>query len=394
MDAAILREKADQAQALLGETDLGCWLSFARESAMRPDPGIELVAGSDVTWDSAFIVAPHARVAIVGRYDADSVHELGVFGEVMTYDEGIGESLVSVLDRLAPASIGLNYSTDDANCDGLTHGLRLRLDDLLTGTAHLDRLTSAAPLVSLLRSRKSAAEIERIRAAVAITEQVIAELGALIVPGVSEAELAGLVHESFARHGVEPAWPAEGCPIVNSGPASSIGHARPSTALRIEPGHVVHIDLGVRLAGYCSDLQRDWYVRRPGEDGPPEELARAFAASRSAIEAAQAALRPGALGHEVDAAARSSLMGAGYPEYMHATGHQLGRAVHDGGALAGPRWARYGATPDQPVQEGSVFTLELGVETSAGYVGLEEDVVVTADGAVDLASPQRELMVV
>ena len=394
MDAAILREKADQAQALLGETGLGCWLSFVRESSMRPDPGIELVAGGDVTWDSAFIVAPSSRVALVGRYDADLVHELGVFGEVMTYDEGIRDALVTVLDRLAPESIGLNYSPDDANCDGLTHGMRLRLEDLLEGTPHLDRLTSAAPLVSLLRSRKSAAEIERIRLAVAITEQVIGELGALIRPGVSEAELAGLIHESFARHGVEPAWPAEGCPIVNTGPDSAIGHARPSTAIRIEPGHVVHVDLGVRLDGYCSDLQRDWYVRRPGEDGPPEEVARAFAATRSAIEAAQAALKPGALGHEVDAAARKSLTAAGYPEYMHATGHQLGRAVHDGGALAGPRWARYGATPDQAVQEGSVFTLELGVETSAGYVGLEEDVVVTGSGAADLASPQRELMVV
>ena len=150
MDAAILREKADQAQALLGETGLGCWLSFARESSMRPDPGIELVAGGDVTWDSAFIVAPNSRVALVGRYDADLVHELGVFGEVMTYDEGIRDALVSVLDRLAPESIGLNYSPDDANCDGLTHGMRLRLEGLLEGTPHLDRLTSAAPLVALL----------------------------------------------------------------------------------------------------------------------------------------------------------------------------------------------------------------------------------------------------
>jgi Xaa-Pro aminopeptidase len=44
-------------------------------------------------------------------------------------------------------------------------------------------------------------------------------------------------------------------------------------------------------------------------------------------------LRPGVQGHEVDAAARASLVGAGYDEPMHALGHQLGRAAHDGGAL-------------------------------------------------------------
>ena len=51
----LVHEKADQAQALLGETDLDCWLIFARETGVRPDPGVELVVGSDVTWNSAFL---------------------------------------------------------------------------------------------------------------------------------------------------------------------------------------------------------------------------------------------------------------------------------------------------------------------------------------------------
>jgi hypothetical protein len=48
--------------------------------------------------------------------------------------------------------------------------------------------------------------------------------------------------------------------------------------LRVEPGHLVHIDLGVKHDGFCSDLQRMWYVRRPGETAPPETVRRAIAA--------------------------------------------------------------------------------------------------------------------
>jgi Xaa-Pro aminopeptidase len=85
---------------------------------------------------------------------------------------------------------------------------------------------------------------------------------------------------------------------------------------------------------------------------------------------------------------------SGYEEYLHALGHGLGRACHDGGTLLGPRWERYGATPEGLVEVGNVFTLELGIQTAAGYVGLEEDVLVTEDGCVFLSPFQRQLMVI
>ena len=47
---------------------------------------------------------------------------------------------------------------------------------------------------------------------------------------------------------------------------------------------------------------------------------------------------------EVDAAARSTLVAAGYPEPMYALGHQLGRSAHDGGTTLAPRCDRYGST--------------------------------------------------
>jgi Xaa-Pro aminopeptidase len=113
------------------------------------------------------------------------------------------------------------------------------------------------------------------------------------------------------------------------------------------------------------------------------------------MDAGAAVLRPSAVGWEVDAAARVTLVDAGYPEPMYALGHQLGQSAHDGGTVLAPRWDRYGETPFGAVEEGNVFTLEYGVPVPGrGYIGLEEDVLVTADGIEWLSTPQRELWLV
>jgi Xaa-Pro aminopeptidase len=137
-----------------------------------------------------------------------------------------------------------------------------------------------------------------------------------------------------------------------------------------------------------------WYIRRAGEISPPAEVCRAFDAVVRAIEAGAAALRPGVRGVDVDFAARQVIVQSGYPEFKHGLGHGLGRAVHDGGTLLGPPWPCYGKTTQRTVETGNVFTLELGVMTSAGFVGLEEDVLVTANGCEFLSGFQREPVVV
>src|SRR4051794_29609141 len=149
--AMLMQEKAAQAQALLAETGLDCWMIFARETDVRPDPGVELVVGSDVTWNSAFLFGRGGeRIAIIGRYDAPSIRATGIFSEVIGYDEGISQPLLAALKQLDPQSIGLNYSTDDTTADGLTHGMWLLLNELLRDTPYATRLTSAAPLLAKL----------------------------------------------------------------------------------------------------------------------------------------------------------------------------------------------------------------------------------------------------
>jgi Xaa-Pro aminopeptidase len=392
MDKQLVAEKLDQAVALLAEHGLDVWLTFVRETAVTPDPVLPFVSGVDVVWHSAFLVSRGGRrVAIVGRHDADTIRNLGAYTDVIGYDESIRPALRSVLTDLDPQQIAINTSESDPSADGLSHGLWRTLVETLAATPYVDRLVPAERLLNSLRGCKSALELKRVRAAVRVTERLFARLSNRLKRGLSERQIAGILTAERHRLGLGAAWDEPYCPAVNAGPDSPAGHTPPG-AHKWRRGHLLHIDFGVQAAGYCSDLQRMWYALDKGERRAPDDVRRAWEACWSALDAGADRLRVGAVGWEVDAAARETLAAAGYPEYRHALGHQLGRAAHDGGTLLGPRWDRYGNAPLGAVEVGNVFTLELGVEVpDRGTIGLEEDVLVTETGLEWLSKPQRKL---
>jgi Xaa-Pro aminopeptidase len=391
----LVREKLEQAVGVLREQDVDLWLTLVRETLLTPDPALELVADVYCAWQAAFLVsATGEHVAVVGRFDAANVEALDAYSAVIPYDESLRPALLEALERLDPGSIAINYSESDPAADGLSHGLWLLLVDTLAGTPWADRLVSSERIVSALRGRKSPAEVERIRSAVRSTEEILAAVAATLAPGQSERELAVLMQAEASRRGLGLAWQAEHCPAVDAGPEKEVGHSAPGD-LVARRGELLHVDFGVAKDRYRSDLQRVWYFLDEGESGPPADVARAWSAVWASIDAGIAALRPGIPGWEVDAVARAALVEAGYPEPRHAFGHQLGRATHDGGTLLGPRWDRYGSAPLGLVEAGNVFTVEYGAAVPGrGYVGLEEDVLVTADGVEWLSTPQRELWLV
>lgn len=391
--SAIVAEKLDQAVEILNELDIDAWLTFVRETTEAGDPVLPIILGQNLTWQSGLIVTrSDERIAIVGNYDAEAVKTVAAWTEVIPYVQGVREPLLEVLRRIDPKKIAVNYSSDDVKADGLSHGMYLLLCEYLSDTPFGDRLVSAERVINALRCRKTDSEIERIRATIATTDEIYAAVGEFARPGKTERDVARFMKDIVAQRGLGLAWDPQQCPIVNTGPDSMIGHGIPSD-LVIEPGHIFHIDFGVLQDDYCSDIQRSWYVPKPDETAPPPAVQKAFDTVVAAIQAAADALRPGVECWQVDQAARQTVIDAGYPEYLHATGHHVGRAAHDGGGVLGPTWERYGQTPYRKVETGNVFTLELGVENvdGRGYVGLEEMVLVTDDGCEWLSEPQTAL---
>ena len=394
------RGKLEQARALITAAGVDVWMTFVRETAEGTDPVLPLIIEGGLTWQSALLVVHDGRrVAVVGNYDADPLRASGDWDEVIPYVEGIRRPLREVLERLIPASarpprIAINWSLDDAKADGLSHGMALFLENTLKGTRFEGSLVSAEGIVGGLRSRKIPEELARIRAAVRVTEEILREVPRFAAAGRSEREVYDWIQHRVTERNLGFSWDRRNDPIVNTGPDSMIGHGIPSDTIRIAPGHFFHLDFGVLHDGYASDLQRTWFVRRPGETDLPEDVSRAFRAVHGAISEGAALLRPGVEGWRVDEAARRFLTSAGYPEYEHALGHQVGRMAHDGGAILGPRWERYGKTPMIPIERDQVFTLELGVIVDGrGYVGLEEMVVITETGCEWLSERQNEALI-
>ncbi len=390
----IVIEKTNQIPAILAEQDLDLWLVFVRETSAAGDPVLPLIYGeTGLTWQSALLYTSQGeKIAILGRFEVDTAEKIGAFDQVIPYDEDIRPILLEELQRISPRRIAVNYSQDDVLADGLTHGLFLTLQHILDSTPFAERLVSAQEVISALRGRKSKTEVERIKAAIASTMAIFDQAFTELTPGQSEIEIAQRMQAEVERRGLGYAWPKQNNPAVNTGPDSPVGHNAP-TDLVIEPGHLLHFDFGVKKAGYCADIQRMVYFLEPGQTEAPELVRQGFETVVRAIQAAFEVIRPGVPGIEVDRAARTVVTEAGFPEYKYATGHQLGRLAHDGGALLGPAWARYGKTPFMPVEAGQVYTLEPGLMVPGfGYIGIEEDILVTYDGSQYLVPPQTELI--
>src|SRR5918992_4533578 len=108
-EATLVREKLEQAPSILEEHGVDLWLTLVRETLLTRDPCLDLIAGTYCAWQSAFLLSRSGeRVAIVGRFDAPSVEQLGAYPEVISYDESIRPALRSTIERLAPGSIALN----------------------------------------------------------------------------------------------------------------------------------------------------------------------------------------------------------------------------------------------------------------------------------------------
>jgi Xaa-Pro aminopeptidase len=391
----LIKEKVEQAVGILNENDVDCWITFVRESGIVHDPMLDYLISADVTWHSAFIITKSGEIyAIVGQMDTPTIEDLGVYNHVLGYVEGIKEPLSNAIKEIDPSSIALNYSTGSEISDGLTHGMYLTLEEMLSGIGYADKIISAEKITSSLKARKTDYELERMTRAIEHTLDIISKVTYFIAPGKTEKEIAEFMIQEVEKRNLGFAWEKSHCPAVFTGPETAEAHYKP-TDRKVEPGHVLNMDFGVKFEEYCSDIQRTFYLWEKGETQLPPEVQKGFDTIVMAIELARQAINPGIQGVEIDKIAREHIVSQGYEEFPHGLGHQVGRFAHDGTALLGPAWEKYAQKPFQPLEEGMVFTIEPRLKVPGrGVVTIEEMVVITQDGAEFLAEPQKELILI
>jgi Xaa-Pro aminopeptidase len=252
----------------------------------------------------------------------------------------------------------------------------------------LHRRERLAPLLRRLRAVKSPAEVDLIREAVAITAAGLERVLEALRPGVMEYELEAELAREFTRRRARMAFD----PIIGAGPNACVLHYHDNAAA-CRSGDLVLVDVGASYANYNADLTRTLPVSgrfTPRQRAVYEAVLRVQRAAiaralpgvglrdwkRAAqVDMAGELLRLGLVTKD-EVASDSDTEPACRKYFMHGVGHSLGLGVHDL------------APPDGPLAPGWVITVEPGIYIPEEGIGvrLENDVLVTADGPVDLSS--------
>ncbi len=390
----LIQEKIQAAKKLLREFDIDCWITFVRESQINGDPNLAFLTTADVTWHSAFIITPDSSYAVVGRYDKITVEDTGAYNEVIGFVEGFKNPFLKIMKQLNPKNIALNFSEGSEICDGITHGMYLTLSKTLAEISFDKRIISAEKIVSALRERKSSTEISHIKEAIRHTEEIFILVSHFIKPGISEKEIARFMKDEVKKRNLGFAWEETVCPAIFTGPETAEAHYAP-TDKKVERGHILNMDFGVKFNGYCSDLQRTFYILKENEKKAPDDVMKGFNTIVEAVEKPKLAMKPDVLATKIDKISRDIVTRNGYEEFPHALGHQVGRFSHDGTVLLGPPWEKYLDKINLPLKENMVFTIEPRLPIAGhGIATIEEMVLITETGAEWLSHPQKELILI
>jgi Xaa-Pro aminopeptidase len=238
---------------------------------------------------------------------------------------------------------------------------------------------SRTGLVERLRAIKEPDELEALRAAAAISDQVFGALAEERFAGRTERDLAWRIRELFHEHGSsELSFDA----LV----AAAENGASPHSEVRdveIPPNTLVIVDAGCRIDGYASDCTRTFAT-----GDLPDELGRAYEVCLEAQLAGLDAYGPGVSGRDADAAARDVIAAAGWGEqFGHGLGHGIGLDVHEAPTVR--------PESTDTLEAGNVASCEPGIYIpGAGGVRIEDMVLVTDGGSERLTHVGKELATV
>jgi Xaa-Pro dipeptidase len=251
--------------------------------------------------------------------------------------------------------------------------LELRMLEAVTNA----QFVSAEAVISGLRMQKEPEEIEAMRKAVQIAQEALLKTLPIVKPGKTEHEIASELVLQLLKAGSDPEMPF--APIVAGGPNSANPHAVP-TDRKLQNGDLLVIDWGAAYQGYISDLTRTFAI---GEVQPEfQKIARIV---EQANTAGRMTAGPEIAAGVVDVATRKVIADAGYASYFtHRTGHGIGMEGHEPPYIF--------AENSTILAEGMAFTVEPGIYLSGrGGVRIEDNVVITANGAEILSDLPREL---
>ena len=384
------------------ENRIDMWIVAMKQN--HPDPLWEDLGGGFIGANGYFVFTDRGGKIERAVFDIDG------YG----FDAGGGYDLVNPGDLAAfvrardPKRIGLNMSEDIGAADGLSHTQHLALAKAL-GEPYASRFVSAEKLVADFRSRRVATEIvafgEAAQHARELAERAFS--AEVIAPGrTTLADVAWWMQDRLLERGLGTSF---GMPSVYwSGPEGILATSDDTV---IRPGMLLHIDWGVCLMGFCTDMKRTAYVLGPGESKPPAGIQHAWDQAMKVREVIRRTLKPGgraidmldALNQAVSAAGFSIMKEFNKPSTGTETEVIIGcHSTGNTGHGSGPSMATWQPTQATYIlQPTNMFAFEFFAWTPAPEWGgkkvripLEDDAILTERGSEWLAPVNERILLI
>lgn len=239
------------------------------------------------------------------------------------------------------------------------------------------KLVPGSKLFRRIRAVKTPGEVEKVTAALRVTEDGLRAAFAAFRAGVTEREIQNTFERSVVAAGARP-----GFALVRFGRGIALGQI-PAGNAQLTPGDFAFFDVGVNLDGYKSDIGRLVSFGEPSQT--TQEL---YAASKAGQQTAIDMMKPGVIAKDVFNAAVARVQEEGIPTYRRQhVGHGIGVEYYDLPVLM--------PLEETPLEANMTFEVEtpyyrLGV----GGAFIEDTVLVTEDGSKILTTLSRELEVI
>lgn len=231
-------------------------------------------------------------------------------------------------------------------------------------------------IVESLREIKSSQEQRYIIQAQRIAEKIFLEVKNNLKPGKTEIDVAREIEQLGQKFGADGAsFPA----IIGFGKNSASPHHQ-NTNRRLKRGDIVLIDMGMKYQGYCSDMTRMIFTKKP-----TQVEQKIYSIVLEAQEKAIKQLKAGVKGSTADECARKLIQQAGYGKYFgHSLGHGIGLEVHESPSLS--------ANYHKALPQNTVVTVEPGIYLENFFgVRIEDMVLIDSNGAINLTKVSKKI---
>ena len=314
------------------------------------------------------------------------------------------DALINIISTRNPNKIGINTSTHHNHADGMDVTDYNELMQKLPA-AYKSKIVSAETLAVNWLETRTEREMQLYPQLVNITHKIIEEgfSEKVITPGITTTDdVVWWFREKIRGMGLET-WFHPSVSVQRNDP-QNFEHLR-SFSNRpkedvIQPGDLLHVDIGITYLRLNTDIQQHAYILKPGETEVPAVIKNAFAKTNRLQDILTSQFKIGKTGNQILADALAQAKKENIEAVIYT--HPLGFHGHAAGPTIG-LWDQQGGVPgggDFPMNNRTCYSIELNAATEIPEwkksirIMLEEDGYFDESGFRYIGGRQKEIYVI